>query len=388
LAADEKGKWNLQGRHYQCKDVVSLSMIQTTTPNQRKRKTPMDKDLQNLIDRFKDFPVVERKPSFLDIARFPHRETVWRNIFAFFFNPKECHGFKDLFLRSFFDALGETDQSTGNLDSMTVRTECQTGKGNFLDLLITCDEFAIGIEMKVNANLYNDLGDYGRLIDIYTPAGLAYMVVLSNAQCQPDAGFVNLRYSAFIASIKQQIGNYVLASDPKYTSLLLDFLNHVSSYIGGYAMPVDPKQLQFMQDNHVVVNRLFEVHNNLQRQLKERMALINEAVVASQKEHVSVSTGVFDHQNRTIAKIKFRTTLVQIWLEFSITPDYCLIASFWTDDQHPQHTSLDRELKVAGIIAPRFDLMQPVEENVASIETLFGKIVDYLNKKQIPATGQ
>lgn len=37
-------------------------------------------------------------------------------------------------------------------------------EGNYLDLLIRCHEFAIGIEMKVNAGLYNDLDDYGKLV--------------------------------------------------------------------------------------------------------------------------------------------------------------------------------------------------------------------------------
>ncbi len=348
----------------------------------------MDKDLQNLINRFKDFPVIERKPSFLEIAGFPSRETVWRNIFAFFFDPNECHGLKDLLLRSFFDALGKQDQSTGDFDSMELSTECQTEKGNFLDLLITSNEFAIGIEMKVNAGLYNDLEDYGKLIKSHASTGTTFKVVLSKGSFNPDHGFKNLRYAELIAAIKQQLGNYVLAADPKYTSLLLDFLSHIINYIGGYAMTIDTKQLKFMQENHKTIKRLIATHNEIHRRLVERMCQIHDALANSLKPLIRNRNRLFSWEGATLSKIQFAANDILFWYQIGITSNYSIWASYFIDPNQSENQYLDNELVAEGFVPKEFDFSQPVEEVVADIETTILKMVDYLKKKQTAATGQ
>lgn len=342
----------------------------------------MDTDILNLITRFKDFPVLERKPSFLEIAGFPNRETVWRNIFAFFFDPSECHGLKDLFLRSFFDALGKPGRSTGDFDSVSVRTECQTSKGKYLDLLITCDEFAIGIEMKVNAPLYNDLEDYAALVKAKSPAE-EYKVVLSIAPCNAYGGFENLLYSEFIPAIRRQFGNYLLAADPTYTSFLFDFLNHVTRYIGGYAMTIDPKQLQFMRDNHETVQRVIKAHNDIRRLLEERMAQVNDAVASldSLKAFVLGRERLFTYEGTRLSKINFLANQIQLWYQFSMTEDYCIKTHFWIE---VDGKCFDDELGAKGFKEEKLDLSMPIETMVASTEKTLLSIIAYLSSKQSP----
>lgn len=347
----------------------------------------MDTDLINLITRFKDFPVVERKPSFLEIAGFPSRETVWRNIFAFFFDPNACHGLKDLFLRSFFDALGKPEQGTGTFDSMTVRKECQTDNHKYLDLLIRCHEFAIGIEMKVNAALYNDLDDYGKLVKAKTPAD-EHKVVLSVHSCNTHSEFINLRYADLVPAIKQQLGNYVLAADPKYTSILLDFLNHVTRYIGGYAMTIDPKQLKFMKDNHKTVQRVIKTHAELQGLLEERMAQINDAVVSldSLKAFVIKRERLFTWSDSRLSKIQFKVNRFLFWYQLNITADYCTGADYFVEKKQFEYQYLYNELKASGFVSQKFDLSQSVDEIVASIETTILSMIAFLSAKQtVPA---
>ena len=356
-------------------------------------------DLQNLINRFKDFPVVERKPSFLEIAGFPSRETVWRNIFAFYFDPNECHGFKDLFLRSFFDALGIKEQSTGDFDSINVRTECPTKKGNYLDLVIRCSEFVIGIEMKVNAALDNDLDDYGELIDTMATmhdtmatVSTTYKVVLSNGPCQPDGGgFGNLRYADFIPAIKQQFGNYVLSADPKYTSLLVDFLDHVTRYIGGYAMDIHPKQLKFMQDNHKTVTRLIDTHNQIRQLLALRTADITDAVVSldSIKLLVTSRERLFTDKGNRLSKMQIQAGQLHFWLQLGVgNSDYSITASAWIDDTCPDHERIDKEMDSDVFTNITFCLWQPLEEVVSVVEKHILMLVDYLKARPTPKTVQ
>lgn len=347
----------------------------------------MNTDFQNLLNRFKDFPVIERRPSFLEIAGFPSRETVWRNIFAFFFNPNECHGFKDLFLRSFFDALGkdEEEQGTGDWESMTVRTERQTAKGNFLDLLITCDEFAIGIEMKVNAGLYNDLADYGKLVKAKNPVD-EHKVVLSVSPCDVHSDFSNLLFADFITAIKGQFGNYMLAADPQYTSFLLDFLNHVIRFIGGNAMDIDPKLLQFMQDNHTTVKLLIDEHNKLHQCLEARMAYVNDAIVGldSIKPCLDYQRRLFSSEGKKVSKIGFKLNGIWFCCEFNVTEDYHISIRYWVDQKTPAHVSLNQGLReVEAVSKPaRFTLSQPIEEIVADIEKTLLSMIGFLAEKQ------
>lgn len=343
----------------------------------------MDDDFQRLINRFKDFPVIERKPSFLEIAGFPHWETVWRNIFAFFFNPNECHGFKDLFIRSLFDALGKTEQGTGDFATIKISTECQTPKGNFLDLLIHCHEFAIGIEMKVKAPLYNDLVDYGKLVKAKSPDD-EYKVVLSKAPCQAYGGFKNLRYDELIPAIKLQLGNYVLAADPKYTSFLTDFLNHVTRYIGGYAMNIDPKQHQFMKDNHKTVQRMIKTHNELQSLLEERMALVNDSVVVldSLEKHVIERKRLFSYQGGRLSKILLKAGPVRFWYQLNITGDYCNGTQFWIDQKQREYQSFNNELKAEGFTSVKFDLSMPIEEVTSAVEKSLLGMIGFLSQKE------
>lgn len=349
----------------------------------------MDTDFQNLINRFKDFPVVERKLSFLEIAGFPHRETVWRNIFAFFFDPNECHRFKDLFLRSFFDTLDKQEQGTGDFDSMAVRTECQTDKGNYLDLLIRCNEFAIGIEMKVNAGLYNDLDDYGKLVKAKSPDD-EHKVVLSVRPCPAHSGFTNLLYSDLIAAIQENLGDYILGADPKYTTFLLDFLNHVTSFIGGNAMDIDPKQLQFLKENHETIKRLINTHTQVRNLLEQRMAQIHDAVMSlpSLQDRILKHERLFTYQGHLYTKFHIAAGTVRFWYQLFVTDDYCNATCYWIDQQQREYQKLNHELKAAGFVSEKFILSMPIEEAVAAVEKTILKMITFLSEKQAASSAQ
>lgn len=330
----------------------------------------MDDEIQNLINRFRAFPDIKRKPSFLEIAGFPHRETVWRNIFAFFFDPTECHGFKDLFLRSFFDALGKQDQDTGNFGSMEVSTECETEKGNRLDLLIRCHEFTIGIEMKVNAPLDNDLDDYGKLIAPKKPTGKAFKVVLSNTACKPYADFVNLLYADLIPAIKQQLDNYVSAADPEYTPFLINFLNHITSYIGGNAMSIDPKQLQFMLANRVEIERLINVDAQIQEDMMKRLGEIHESVKSLNllKIFLKKDTPPSTKKSECVSEFHFVSSsgirfYYQIWFGDKSDPEYkryTYASEFWVDEDH-LYNQISEQVRI------EFEVTQPIPEIVKVI---------------------
>lgn len=345
----------------------------------------MDIDLQNLINRFKDFSVIENKPSFLDIAHFPHRETVWRNIFAFFFDPNGCHGFKDLFLRSFFDAIGENETGTGDFTSMAVTPECQTPKGNYLDLLIQCNEFVIGIEMKVNAPLYNDLEDYADFVDSKV-APLKKKIVLSKNFCETKFGFTNLFYAEFVCAIKQQLGNYVLAADPKYVHFLLDFLTHITRYIGDYTMTIDPKQLQFMQDNYVAIENLIEADKMIKDNLEQKMLQIYDELTQIFADKLIEEKRCFTFLGKRLSKFSLVVDKIKFYCELGITDDYCVDSKCWIDKTQADYQYLAGDFNV--FIKQKFELLKSSTEVVKFLQERIESACKFLSEKQIPAIGK
>ncbi|MFR9543082.1 MAG: PD-(D/E)XK nuclease family protein, partial [Rikenellaceae bacterium] len=101
-----------------------------------------------------------------DVMKQPHLENVWSNIYAFFFNPEEDHGFGNLFLRTLVELIKEKQYGrdfTEMIDEyIDVKTEDSTEDSKRLDVALQSDNCAILIENKVYADLYNNLGVYWR----------------------------------------------------------------------------------------------------------------------------------------------------------------------------------------------------------------------------------
>ena len=93
-------------------------------------------ELQILLDEFDDLNIKERVgPTFMEIARFPHYETVWSNILAFYLDPNAEHGLHDLMLKSMFQAA-KIDWIGSRSNDIQVRTEEYTSKGNKIDIIV------------------------------------------------------------------------------------------------------------------------------------------------------------------------------------------------------------------------------------------------------------
>jgi len=127
------------------------------------------KELQTFLDNH-EIPKIKKKPkTFLGIAKQPHYENVLSNIYAFYFNVNEEHGFGDLFLKSLVECIEGSELKDRNFKDFTdfdIETEYYTegigltGKKGYIDLLLYNNKQAIIIENKVNHHFDNDLDDY------------------------------------------------------------------------------------------------------------------------------------------------------------------------------------------------------------------------------------
>ncbi len=113
------------------------------------------------------------RKNMIEISGFPRWETVNSNLLAFYFDNNEEHGFNNLFIDSLYDIIEEKTniqifkRQIFETD-FSVEREWITVNGKRIDILLSEnyneDEFnsnwAIIIENKLNANLYNDLLNY------------------------------------------------------------------------------------------------------------------------------------------------------------------------------------------------------------------------------------
>src|SRR5215210_3875791 len=113
-----------------------------------------------LLDEFGKLPDrIERPQTFMVIAGYPHYENVCSNFLAFFFDPEGAHGLGSLFLDALCEALGLEAREIGSGGNVSIRREVNTEAGNRIDILITSDSFAVLIENKIFAAVFNPFDD-------------------------------------------------------------------------------------------------------------------------------------------------------------------------------------------------------------------------------------
>lgn len=236
--------------------------------------------LQHLLTQFKVLHIKRRTgATFLEIARFPHRETVWSNILAFYLDPKREHNLHDLLLKSVFEAIGQHQPEwLNNLRSVEVETEVATLAGNRIDIVVAAEHFVLGIENKVKASLYNDLEDYGATLDSYSSGQVVYKVVLSRYPVAPGSGFVNLTYAQLVRAVRSNLGVYTDYADGKYLLFLLDFLKTIEKHHNPSVVMENPEVVRFLQQHAESVEELVKHHHQLQDELVRQMDRVDQVL--------------------------------------------------------------------------------------------------------------
>lgn len=248
--------------------------------------------LQELLDRFNELNIKEREgPTFMEIARFPHWETVWSNILAFYLDPNEEHGLHDLMLKSISQAAGLDISVLGSSD-IEVQTEYATEKGNRIDIVVFANNFILGIENKVNAPLDNELSDYAKTLDELAADGEldCYKLVLSKNPTKPTHGFISLRYTDLIQTLRHNIGAYTDYANSKYLLFLLDFMKNIQKQIDTGGMGDNKEVTEFLYANAEKVEKLLKYYNEFQKDLDRKLDDIDKLI--NRDSIVSIPEGV------------------------------------------------------------------------------------------------
>ena len=229
----------------------------------------MINEFEKLITDFKKiYREKSNKQTIFEISGFPYWENVASNVLAFYFNPTKEHKLDDLLVRSLLQSF-DTKIAIVNLDNTKVYREFATINGGRLDLLIVNENFIIGIENKINADLYNDLSDYSNTIEkVARDNGIGedkiYKIVLSVKFEKPEFSFINITYSTFFKNIRNNITNYIFNSDSKYLSFLFDF---ITTFEKPNLMDNNLEIVEFFENNSTVIDKLITNYHELSNSL-------------------------------------------------------------------------------------------------------------------------
>lgn len=206
------------------------------------------------------------RPNIFRIAGFPRRETVSSNVLAYFFDPAEDHGLKDMMLKALLRTIHKEDM---DVSDVSVATEASTDKNNRIDILLDLPELSIAIENKVDADLYNDLADYHCWARENSVNDKAIVIVLhpfnnfvlkdhpSAQGLVVEQNLFDVHYDELFSNALGMLGEYSLDADPRAVDLLQQFIDNYS-----------PERKQKKMDNTAAdITQFVSQANGIEQQL-------------------------------------------------------------------------------------------------------------------------
>lgn len=227
---------------------------------------------KNLIDDFNKLPKSEKiLPTYLEISGQPHFENVCSNILAFYFNTNECHGFKDLVLKSFIECIDENLLDEYDIDTVNIERELYVNDKKRMDIIIECNNIVFAIENKIYHILNNELNTYQISIEELYPDKKHEFIVLSLKEENEmfNSKFINITYSTFFAKLKQHIGYYFVNSNNQYTTFFIDFIKTIENLTNNQNM--NKAYFNFFIENKTEIENLIKENNILKSNLHSKV---------------------------------------------------------------------------------------------------------------------
>lgn len=219
--------------------------------------------MQKLINKFKNISFTTVEATYLEISGYPHYENVCSNILTFFFDPTNAHKMKDLMLISL-----NPDISFSNV---RVFREVTTYTGKRIDIIIESENDVIAIENKIYHNIENPFDDYNSYLDKkYINKNIhKYILGINIENNKIHEDFIQVDYSFFMNSIKNNIGNYLTNVNQKYLSILIDFIESIENLSKGTRM--EEKELLFIKENEHDIVKINSMIFDFKKEIRNKV---------------------------------------------------------------------------------------------------------------------
>lgn len=245
-----------------------------------------------LLLEYSGVPKRKTKRTFMEIAGFPHYENVCSNILAFFFDPSNEHGLRDLLMKALADCLQEPSLLESN-ETVAVYREYQTQNGGRIDICLETESHIIGIENKIFHWPANDFDDYWKTISSRSKKPLGVLLSPQNQKIEHPK-FKSLSYSDLQNSVTRKLGDYMMSADAEYVNLLLSFFKTIQN-LGCTTM--DQHEFDFFAQNQPDVTAFLDGHNRFIQELNSRLQQVKSALSDDNRPDV------FEQWNTTSAPL-------------------------------------------------------------------------------------
>jgi hypothetical protein len=243
-------------------------------------------EMRELLASFDRLPKTLRQPTYLELCKYPGRrfEEICSRLLAFYLDPMKEHGFHDMFLQALFEMLGIGDieyKETNITTKLEVNAE-----GKRLDILIDGKTFAVGIENKIYAGIYNPLEEYKTLLQKQN-GKKNFLLVLSLRKLNESEkaklnknNFASYTYREYFDIIKCNLGNYIKHGNLKYFAFIVDFIETMENMQGGNFMNKESEAFFIDNSDRIdELNKLYDAYKEGRRQkLVDRLLELQEEI--------------------------------------------------------------------------------------------------------------
>jgi PD-(D/E)XK nuclease superfamily len=228
-------------------------------------------DLDNLAQLFKESIQFLPQPQELALFSIGGRgyfENPTTDLLAFFFDPHQAHGFRDLLLRSFITCMGLEIPDSLDLSEPPQREEITSSK-NRLDLLLISENWVLAIENKIRHAQQNPFDDYERHLKTRFPEKKIYMAILSPLGTSTHPSWIPVSYKRFIVEVITRLGTYSIQTNfTKWFVFLREFLIHLENEATERAM--EDKQVEFVEKNYTTISQLIELREKSHKIIEQK----------------------------------------------------------------------------------------------------------------------
>ena len=282
--------------------------------------------IADLLAGLKNLPkAVNREPTFMEIAGYPHFENVCSNILAFYLQPSNNHGFGTLFLDVLVTLINEEMVTDGG--DIDVRREELTRNEKRIDLVIESENYIIGIENKIFAGLYNDFCDYSKHLSSLSDGRQVCKVLLS-LHLIPSSpalcGFYPISYQIFFQKVLTNIDSYSLAVNEPHQTFLLDFIRTIQNLQRVTTM--DQQRLEYFRNNYQGITALLNEVDSFRKDMRLKIQQLKDAVTFTDISDYHITSGLWKSPKDLI---DFNLYIIKIDDSFWLQLDVLLTPSGW-----------------------------------------------------------
>ena len=212
----------------------------------------MNGALESFLKEVAKYVTQAKEPTLFAVGGRGYYENPATDLLGFFLKPQAEHGLGDLFLVTYLDCLKVNWQQFDMRDVRVIPQE-QTNEGNYIDLLITGENWCLVIENKIRHWQANPFKDYEAhayklekqkpIFSILSPKG----EISPESDANPDRWF-GVSYKDYCQKLRGKMtATFFEKPFSKWHVFAREFILHMENEL--YTSPMNEKQIEFVENN-------------------------------------------------------------------------------------------------------------------------------------------